>query len=134
MHEHHVRVRYAETDQMGVVHHAAYIPWLEEARIAAMKAYGVCYRALEEAGIMMPVIEVQLRYRQPLRFDDAVCVQTRLAVLGPSRLAFHYRVLGPDADLRAEGTVTVAACTTTEARPCRMPAALLERLQAGAEA
>ncbi len=129
MHEHRLGVRYAETDQMGVAHHAAYIPWLEEARIAAMKAIGVSYRELERCGIMMPVIDLNIQYKRGLQFDDAVTVQTELAVLGPSRLAFQYRVLGPGQRLHAEARVVVAACSTDGGRPTRLPPELLAVLQ-----
>ncbi|MFW5846199.1 MAG: acyl-CoA thioesterase [Planctomycetota bacterium] len=130
MHEHRVHVRYAETDQMGVVHHAAYVPWLEEARIAAMKDLGCSYRELEQAGIMMPVVELELQYRRPLHFDDAVAIRTTVAVLGPSRVAFSSELVGPDGQLRACGRVVVAACTTA-GRPTRIPDGLLDMLGGG---
>jgi acyl-CoA thioester hydrolase len=130
MHEHQIRVRYAETDRMGVAHHAAYVPWLEEARIEAMKELGLNYRELEERGVMMPVIDLQVQYKRSLQFDDTVLFQTSIEVLGPSRLAFHSRILGEDEKLRAEATVVVAS-VTSEGRPCRIPEDLLAVLRSG---
>ncbi len=119
-----VRVRYAETDQMGVAHHGAYIPWFEEARIEWLRACGISYRDLERQGILMPVVEVANTYKRPLRFDDVAELVTSAEVLGPSRVRFstEVRLQGEDM-LRAEAQVTVAA-TTPEGRPTRLPPAL----------
>ena len=65
-----IRVRYAETDQMGVAHHSAYVPWLEVARVDWLKAVGLDYAEIERGGIFFPVTELRLRYKQPARFDE----------------------------------------------------------------
>ena len=124
-----VRVRYAESDQMGVAHHGAYVAWLEEARIEWLRTVGVRYRDLEKAGTLMPVVELQLAYKRPLRFDDEAELTTTAEVLGPTRVRFTtiVRLLGDSAP-RAEGSVTVAA-TTPEGRPTRLPPAVLDALQ-----
>lgn len=121
-HLHRLRVRYAETDQMGVVHHAAYVPWLEEARIAWLRAHGHSYRELEAGGIAMPVVALELRYRRPLRFDDEVTVAVDARAEGPSRIVFPARILRGD-ELCAEASVMVATVDRT-ARPVRIPPAL----------
>nr|MBA3710707.1 acyl-CoA thioesterase [Planctomycetota bacterium] len=101
-----IRVRYAESDQMGFAHHAAYVVWLEEARIAWLRAVGASYRDLEASGVLMPVIECSIRYRKSLRFDDLAELETAIAVLGPSRLSFT-TVVRLDGAVCAEGTVTI---------------------------
>ncbi len=129
-HRHLIRVRYAESDQMGVAHHAAYVVWLEEARIAWLRAHGHEYRALEASGVLMPVIELQVRYRRSLRFDDEVEMTTRIAAHGPSRVTFS-TVIACAGKECAEGRVTVAAMNR-EGRPTRLPAALAEVMAAAA--
>jgi acyl-CoA thioester hydrolase len=127
---HTIRVRYAESDQMGVAHHGAYVSWLEECRIEMMRSLGSSYRHLEEAGVLMPVVELTMRYRSSLRFDDVARFSTTAAIKGPSRLAFHTQV-HLEERLCAEGTVVVAA-TGRDGRPIRIPADLVQRLGAPA--
>lgn len=122
-HTHTIRVRYAESDQMGVAHHAAYIPWLEEARIEWLRAHDRSYRQLEAEGIFMPVIDLQVRYRRSLRFDDLVTLTTTATATGPSRICFTTRVTHGEM-LCAEANVTVAAVDAA-GKPQRIPGGLL---------
>lgn len=121
-HRHPIRVRYAESDQMGYAHHSAYVVWCEEARIEWLRAQDRSYRALEEQGVLMPVVELNVRYRRPSRFDDQLELVTTAEALGPSRLRFTTRVCC-GAELRAEAQVTVAAVDRA-GRPARLPAGL----------
>src|SRR5260221_9710294 len=105
---HSIRVRYGESDQMGVAHHAAYVTWFEECRIEMMRGLGSSYRDLEAQGVLMPVVELSVRYRRSLRFDDLATFTTTATVAGPSRLVFATRVTHGDT-LCAEAEVTVAA-------------------------
>jgi acyl-CoA thioester hydrolase len=122
-HQHVIRVRYAESDQMGVAHHAAYVPWFEEARIEWLRARGRSYRQLEAEGLFMPVIELSVRYRRSLRFDDQATMFTTVVATGPSRLCFSTRIVYGEVTC-AEATVTVAAVDAA-GKPRRMPADLL---------
>jgi acyl-CoA thioester hydrolase len=117
-----IRVRYAETDQMGVAHHAAWVPWFELARIEWLRAQGRSYRDLETEGIFMPVTELSVRYRRSARFDDEVQLETTAAPQGPSRMVFTTRATRSD-ELLAEATVTVAA-VDRQGRPRRLPEGL----------
>jgi acyl-CoA thioester hydrolase len=72
------RVRYAETDAMGVVHHSRYLPWLEMGRTEFLRARDYSYRQLEQAGVLLAVIEVHTRYRAPAVYDDTILLRTRL--------------------------------------------------------
>ena len=119
----HVRVRYAETDQMGVAHHAAWVPWFELARIEWLRAHGHSYRELEAAGVAMPVIELGVRYRQPARFDDEIALTTEAVAVPPSRVRFRTRA-ERDGRLLAEAEVVVAS-VDAQGRPTRLPPALL---------
>ncbi len=118
------RVRYAESDQMGYAHHGAYVTWLEAGRIEWLRAHGFSYRQLEIDGVLMPVIEVALTYRQPLRFDDEVILSTTAAVIGRSRVEFHSEIrLVGDEQPRTVGRVVVA-CVGADGRPRRLPESL----------
>ena len=76
-----IKVRYAETDQMGYVHHSHYALYLEEARMDLLKTMGIDYAQLEKDGIIMPVVEMRTRYSSPLRFGDSIVVEAEIALL-----------------------------------------------------
>ncbi|MFQ6045598.1 MAG: acyl-CoA thioesterase [Gemmatimonadales bacterium] len=86
------RVRYVETDQMGVAHHANYLVWCEAARTDHMRERGVSYRSLEERGIRLPVVEASLKYRAPARYDDVVRVQCWVREASKRRVSFGYAI------------------------------------------
>jgi acyl-CoA thioester hydrolase len=116
---HTVRVRFAETDAMGIVHHSRYLPYLEEARVAYLRHLDHPYTALREQGLEMAVLEAYVRYRSPLRFDDVVDVHLGLASATRTTFRMAY-VLTVDSDLRATAA-TVHGCVTPAGRPTRMP-------------
>ena len=123
-----IRVRYAETDQMGVVHHAAYLPWLEVARTEYLRERGLPYKELEERGIRLPVLAVSVRYLQPARYDDLLDVTAELSAATPVRFTFGYIVKRPSDDaLICEGR-TEHAATDPRGRPRRVPPQLFSIL------
>lgn len=91
-----LRVRYAETDAMGVVYHANYLVWFELGRTEWIRAHGVTYRALEEQGILLPVTRAACDYRQSARYDDLVRIETTVARLTRASVAFTYRIVRAD--------------------------------------
>ena len=127
-----VRVRYAETDQMGVAYHGHYLAWYEMGRTELMRELGCAYGELEQRdGIFFPVVEVGSRYLVPARYDDVVRVHTRLALVAGARVRFEYE-LTRESDGRVLATgFTVHAAVRAGGRPIRMPEALRERLLAG---
>jgi acyl-CoA thioester hydrolase len=128
-----LRVRYADTDQMGMVYYANYLRWFEIGRTEMLRAHGRSYRAIEEAGIRLPVLEASCRYLQPARYDDLVAIETTLAELGRASMRFTYRVVRAD-DGQLLATGSSAHCFLDAAgRPVRPPAdfrALLQRAHA----
>ena len=121
-----LRVRYAETDQMGVVYYANYLVWFEVARADLLRSLGWTYREMEETGVMLPVIEAHCEYKRPARYDDEVAIETTGVILSPVRMEFQYRVtVRGQADVAAIGR-TVHAATTPDGRPCRLPARVHE--------
>ncbi len=116
-----VRVRYAETDKMGVVYYANYFVWFEVARADLLRTLGWSYREMEHAGVSLPVIEAQCKYHRPARYDDELQVRAEGKLLSPIRMEFTYRVvLAADEALAASGR-TVHAALDSSGRPCRLP-------------
>jgi acyl-CoA thioester hydrolase len=116
-----LRVRYAETDQMGVAHHANYLVWMEAARTELMREHGLSYRDLEERGYLLPVREAVCRYRRALRYDDVAVVEARILELGGASIRIGYRILlEGDGSLAAEG-YTLHPFTDRSHRVVRVP-------------
>ena len=121
-----LRVRYAETDKMGVVYYANYLVWFEVARADLLRTLGWSYRDMEIAGVSLPVIEAHCDYHRPARYDDEIEVRTDGRMLSPVRMEFEYRVI-----LRQEGALaasgrTVHAALDAAGKPCRLPARIRE--------
>ena len=123
-----IRVRYAETDRMGVVYYANYLVWFEVGRTEWLRDTGWSYREMEADGVSLPVIEVHCDYRQPARYDDALEVRTRATLLTPVRIRFDYDVVRTADDAVAASGYTVHAALDTNGRPCRLPARVREML------
>lgn len=116
-----VRVRYAETDKMGVVYYANYFVWFEVGRTDLLRDAGWSYREMEAEGFTLPVIEAHCDYRRPARYDDELEIRTGGSLVSPVRVQFAYEIVRPeDATLIASGR-TVHASLNRSARPCRLP-------------
>lgn len=126
-----VRVRYAETDQMGVVYHANYLVWFEVGRVELIRGMGLDYRSMEqEEGAMIAVVEARARYKAPARYDEELIVRTHLAGVRGSVVRFTYTVLrAVDGLLLCEGeTVHLVVGRDMRRRP--MPPAYAQRFRA----
>ncbi|RAL26840.1 acyl-CoA thioesterase [Thermoflavimicrobium daqui] len=88
-----IRVRYQETDQMGVVYHTNYMVWFEVARTDFVRDIGLSYRDMEKLGVLLPVIEVNCVFRSPARYDDEIIIKTYVKELSGSKVIFEYEVL-----------------------------------------
>jgi acyl-CoA thioester hydrolase len=116
-----VRVRYAETDRMGVVYYANYFVWFEVGRTEWLRETGWSYREMEVEGVSLPVIEAHCDYRQSARYDDEIEIVTRATALTPVRIRFDYEaVRASDQAVVASGH-TVHAALDRNGRPCRLP-------------
>jgi acyl-CoA thioester hydrolase len=116
-----VRVRYAETDTMGVVYYANYLVWFEVARTDLLRQAGWSYREMEADGYMLPVLEATCVYRQPARYDDELDVKTTGALVSPVRVKFTYEVVRPADDVLLATGYTVHASIDRGGRPGRLP-------------
>lgn len=123
---HPIRVRFAETDAMGIVHHSNHLVYFEESRVAYLREIGHPFTQWRAEGLESPVLESFVQYRTPLRFDEVVTVHVRLAEVGRATFQMAYLVTVDDESrpeavaVRATG-VTVHGCTTLEGRPTRLP-------------
>jgi len=116
-----VRVRYAETDKMGVVYYANYFVWFEVGRTDLLRESGWDYREMEKEGYALPVIEAHCTYREPAKYDDVLDVRTTGMLLSPVRVQFTYEIVrAADAAMLATGT-TIHATLDRAGRPCRLP-------------
>ncbi len=121
-----IRVRYAETDQMGVVYHSNYLVWFEIGRTDLLRQLGWTYREMEAEGVQLPVIEAHCSYERPARYDDEIEIRTTGRLVSPVRLEFDYEaVRRSDGCLTARGR-TMHAAVTPAGRPCRLPARIRE--------
>jgi acyl-CoA thioester hydrolase len=125
---HRLRVRFCETDAMGVVHHASYLAYLEEARVEYLRALDRPYDRLRADGIEFPVVEAALQYRRPLRFDDVVDVAVMVGSAGAATFQMNYLV-ACDGQASATG-VTVHGVVDERGRPIRLPAWLRDLVPA----
>jgi acyl-CoA thioester hydrolase len=116
-----LRVRYAETDQMGVAYHAHYLAWFEVGRCEWLRSLGWSYHDMEAEGTLLPVIEAHCDYRQPSRYDDEIEVRTRGALLSPVRVRFTYEIVRRADSVLAASGYTVHAATGAGGKPRRLP-------------
>ncbi len=116
-----LRVRYAETDKMGVVYYANFLVWFEVARTDLLRSLGWSYREMEIAGVSLPVIEAHCEYRRPARYDDEIEVRTEGQMVSAVRMKFSYTVMRRDDGSVAADGYTVHAAVNPEGRPCRLP-------------
>ena len=121
-----LRVRYAETDKMGIVYYANYFVWFEVARTDLLRELGWSYREMEHAGVSLPVIEAQCEYKRPAKYDDEIDVRTQGRMISPIRMQFDYEVIRAGDGVLAAAGRTVHAALDREGRPCRLPQRVIE--------
>jgi acyl-CoA thioester hydrolase len=125
-----IRVRYAETDQMGVVYHSNFFPYFESARTESIRALGFTYADMEKMGVIMPVVDVHCRYLRPARYDDLLTVKTMLKELPiHHKIEFHHEVYNEKEELLAVGKIILYFMEAKNMKRTSMPPLLLEKLQ-----
>jgi acyl-CoA thioester hydrolase len=124
-----LRVRYAETDQMGYVYHGNYAAYFEVARTESFRQLGIRYKDLEAQGVGMPVGELHTRFRRPARYDDLLTIRVMLKELAEgSRVKFEYEIRNEAADLLTEGYTLMVFVSTANGRPVPIPVSVREKL------
>jgi acyl-CoA thioester hydrolase len=119
-----IRVRYAETDRMGLLHHANYLVYFEQARTELLRQYGASYKDLEDQGYYLVIAKVEIKYRSPAYYDDLLTIRTTVLRTTPVRIEHRYEVFRGGV-LICEGTTTLA-CVDKQGRLQAMPRWLME--------
>ena len=121
MHRFSIRVRYGDTDQMGIAYHANYLRWFEIGRAEMLRELGLSYRCVEQdLGVSLPVLVAHCEYRRAARYDDQVWIETAVATFERASIRFAYRLVREDGELLAEG-YTEHCFLSRDGRPIRMP-------------
>lgn len=123
-----LRVRYAETDQMGYVYYGNYAQYYEVARVEALRSIGLSYKMFEEQGIMMPVLNLACKYIKPAKYDDLLTIRTIIKTKPGVRIQFDYEVYNEAGVLLNQGETTLVCINMETQRPCNAPAILMEKL------
>lgn len=121
-----IRVRYKETDNMGVVHHSNYVNYYEVARTEMMRTCGLSYKEMEQRGVMLPVKEVCMNYISPAYYDDLLTVKIRLAEKPGVKLTFDHEIVNEAGELVNTGRVMLVFVNAETRRPVRAPQWFLE--------
>ncbi|UII28751.1 acyl-CoA thioesterase [Fulvivirga maritima] len=119
-----VRVRYAETDQMGYVYYGNYATYYEVGRVECLRSLGLSYKELEDQGVMMPVLECHSKYIAPGKYDEQLTIKTTIRQKPTARITFHYEISNESGKLIHEGETTLVFVNMESGRPCRMPEAM----------
>ena len=122
------RVRYGETDQMGVVYHGNYAQYLEIGRVEWLRVKGISYKKLEESGVILPVISLQINFKKSAVYDDLITVETILKKTPSVRIEFDYKIFNENNELLIEANTVLAFLDKKKNRPIKCPEDLLERL------
>lgn len=123
-----IRVRYGETDKMGVVYHANYANYLEVARVEWLRTLGVSYKWMEDNGVMLPVISLNIKYKNPARYDDLLTVVVNLKKEPGVKIEFDYTILGENGVVLIEANTVLAFINMETGRPMKCPDYILEKL------
>jgi acyl-CoA thioester hydrolase len=124
-----LRVRYGETDQMGVVYHGNYAQYFEVGRVEWLRKLGVSYKQMEESGIMLPVISLSIKYKKSARYDDVIKVKTQLVKIPSVSIEFNYEITNELNEILATGNTSLAFIDINRNRPTRCPQYILDKLQ-----
>ena len=124
-----LRVRYYETDCMGIVHHSNYIRFYEVARTEMLREFGTTYQEIEQVGVMLPVLDVQAHYISPAYDDDLLTIRVTLAEMPKVKMRFDFEIYRENGDRINTGTVTLAFMNSVTRRACRAPKYFLDLLK-----
>jgi len=127
-HQYQVRVRYSETDQMGVVYHGNYAQYFEMGRVEWLRNLGVSYKWMEENGIMLPVVTLNINYKKPARYDDLLLVKTIFKSQQSVKIEFEYEIYNDHNELLTIGSSILVFVDMKSGRPVLPPTYILDKL------
>lgn len=129
VHEHQIRVRYAETDQMGYVYYGNYAAYYEESRTEMLRETGISYKDLENMGVMMPVLDMQIKYNQPAIYDDLLTIKVIIKDKPSIRIKFEYEVYNEAGTLLNVGSTQLVFVDMKKNRPCKPPQIFMDKME-----
>ena len=127
--ETNIRVRYAETDQMGFVYYGNYATYYEVTRVEALRSLGISYKILEENGVLMPVLENWSKYIRPAKYDDLLTIKLFLKEMPTMRITFEYEVFNEDEKLINLGSTTLVFLEKSSGKPIQVPGVVQDVLK-----
>jgi acyl-CoA thioester hydrolase len=128
MHTTKIRVRYSETDRMGYVYYGNYSVYFEVGRVDALREAGISYKELEDNGIMLPVLEYNIKYFKPAYYDDQLSIRTVIEEIRGSRIFFTYKTYNESGELINEASTTLVFVDRKTGRPTRPPQYIIEKI------
>ncbi|MDO6597164.1 thioesterase family protein [Oceanihabitans sp. 2_MG-2023] len=123
-----IRIRYGETDQMGVVHHGNYALYLEMGRTEWLRTFGISYSQMEKEGVMLPVISMSLNYKKSAYYDEVIKVKTQLKKMPSVKIEFEYTITNEAGDILVEANTVLAFINMKTKRPMKCPNYILDKL------
>lgn len=124
-----IRVRYAETDQMGYCYYGNYAQYLEIGRVEALRISGFRYRDLEEKGIMLPVLDFHIKYLHPAKYDDLLIIQTTISEIKGSRIYFDYKIVNEVGQQIAIASTTLVFVSKETMKPIKAPEEIIQSFE-----
>ena len=124
-----IRVRYAETDQMGYVYYGNYAQYYEVGRVEALRQIGTSYKEMEEDGVMLPVFTSNIRYIKPAVYDDLLVIKTSIKTLPSVRISFDYEIYNQKNELLNVANTVLVFINMKTNRPCKAPTSFLEKIK-----
>ena len=128
-HQVDIRIRYAHTDQMGYCYYGNYAQFYEIGRVEALRNLGLSYKKIEESGILLPVIDLYIKYINPAYYDDLITVNTIIKELPSARIKFEYEIFNESGEKLNFGTTTLVFINKKTNRPTKCPLELIEKLK-----
>jgi len=128
-HQCNLRVRYAETDQMGFVYYGVYAAYFEVARVEALRSLDVSYKSIENSGILMPVLNYAISYFKPALYDEELTIETRITQLPAAKIRFDYQTYNQTSELLNEAHTELAFLSAENRKPRRAPEKLIVSLR-----
>ena len=128
-----LRTRYAETDQMGVVYYGNYPQYLELGRVEWLRSIGFTYKAMEEEGVMMPVVALQIQYKKPALYDELITIRTTLKELPSTKIEFDYEIFNEKGELLSTANTILVFVDAKTFRPVRCPEKVLRLINDAAK-
>lgn len=125
-----LRTRYAETDQMGVVYYGNYPQYLELGRVEWLRSLGISYKQMEEEGIILPVVSLQINYKKPATYDELITIRTILKEIPNTKITFDYEVINEKNEVISTATTTLVFVDSKTWRPTRCPENLITLIKA----